>query len=117
MRKEGYLTIDHRASPGLTQSQALWMGLDPKQVGEGKFMEAGTLTCCHCNSVVILNPLRIRERGHCRKCDAYICDNPACHVECKPFLVKLDELELSAYRQQQNNLPLVTLNLKDLPNG
>lgn len=109
MRKEGYLIIDHRASPGLTQEQALAMGLNPAQVSDGKMMEAGTATCCHCNAIVILNPMRVRERGHCRKCDAYICDNPACHVDCVPFNLKLDKLEAAAYRVQQNNLPLFTI--------
>ena len=109
MHKEGYLIINHQASPGLTRNQAISMGLDPLQVGEGKIMEAGTATCCHCNAVVILNPLRVRERGHCRKCDAYICDNPACHVECNPFNALLDKIEVAAYREQQNSLPLISL--------
>lgn len=109
MRKEGYLIINHQASPGLTMSQALLMGLDPLQVGEGKLMESGTLTCAHCNAIVILNSLRTRERGHCRKCNAYICDNPVCHIECDPFNRKLDLLEAAAYHEQQNNLPLISL--------
>ena len=117
MQKEGYLIIDHRASPGLTAEQAMAMGLDPKLMGEGKLMEAATLTCNHCFSVSIRNPLRTRERGHCRKCDSYICDNPACHVECNPFNAQLDKLEAAAYRQQQNNLSLVTLNSKDISHG
>jgi hypothetical protein len=115
MRKEGYLYIDHRASPGFTEAQALSMGLDPKQVGEGKLMEAGTATCSHCNAIVILNPQRVRERGHCQKCDAYICDTPSCHADCTPYLAKLDQLETAAYRNQQNNLSLFTL--KEYKNG
>ena len=109
MRKEGFFYIDHRASPGLTRDEAISFGLDPLRTGEGKLFEAGTATCAHCNSVVILNPQRVRERGHCRQCDAYICDNPACHSECRPFLKILDQLETAAYRQEQRNLPLISL--------
>lgn len=115
MRKEGFLYIDHRASPGLTRDEAISFGLDPMRTAEGKLFEAGTAQCAHCGIPVILNPLRVRERGHCRKCDAYICDNPACHVECKPFSQKLDLMEAAAYRQHQNNLPLISL--KDSHHG
>lgn len=44
--------------------------------------EMATLTCCHCQRQVILNPLRTRERNHCRKCHAYVCDSPGCNSEC-----------------------------------
>lgn len=71
---EGYLFVDHRASPGLPKEVAIKMGLDPTLVSEGKVMESTTLTCAHCGTVVIVNPYRLRERGHCFKCMAYICD-------------------------------------------
>lgn len=57
------------------------MGLDPSQVGEGKVMESATLGCAHCSVVVIVNPLRTRERAHCFQCNRYICD--ACEAERK----------------------------------
>ena len=44
-----------------------------------------TLTCCHCNRVVVLNPERRRERHWCFKCDAYICDSPGCNSDCNPI--------------------------------
>ena len=44
----GYFLLDNRASGG-------------------ELIELPTLTCIHCNCVVILNGLRQRERGHCRK--------------------------------------------------
>jgi hypothetical protein len=66
-REGGLMQIDHRASPGNAQ------------VPEGKFAELKTLACNHCKTVQIINPLRTRERGHCSRCDAYICDPCAAH--------------------------------------
>lgn len=71
---DGYLMVDHRASPGLPEAVALRMGLDPLALGEGKVFEASTVGCPHCGSHVVLNPMRTRERGHCMKCNRYICD-------------------------------------------
>ncbi len=76
MAKEGYLTVDHRASPGIPADAARKMGLDPSLVGEGKLYEAATKKCAHCPSVFIMNPLRTRERAYCMQCGgAYICDS------------------------------------------
>jgi hypothetical protein len=75
MKNEGYLFVDHRASPGIPEDWARRAGLDAKLVGEGKMMEAATLTCAHCRTIVIMNPERIRERAQCWKCNAYVCDN------------------------------------------
>ncbi len=73
--REGYLMIDHRASPGLDSDTARFLGLDPTLAGEGKLLEAATLTCSHCKAVVVKNPLRTRERASCSKCNwHYICD-------------------------------------------
>ena len=52
---EGYLSIDDRASGG-------------------QHAEFSTLTCRHCQQVLIKNPLRTRERAFCRKCNHYLCD-------------------------------------------
>lgn len=74
-QREGYLMIDHRASPGIPEDVAIKAGLDPKLVGEGKLLEYPTLTCSHCKVVVVKNPLRTRERANCVKCgNHYICD-------------------------------------------
>lgn len=70
----GEIMVDHRASPGIPADVAERMGLDPKAVGEGGLLHAATLGCVHCGSHVILNPFRTRERAHCYKCNAYICD-------------------------------------------
>lgn len=71
---EGYVMVDHRASPGLTPEEARYAGYDPTQCATGKLFEASSLTCSHCKVVVVKNPLRTRERSHCFKCNHYICD-------------------------------------------
>jgi hypothetical protein len=78
MRRAGYVIIDHKNSPGLSAEVAIRNGLDPKYCGAGKTYEADTQTCAHCKGVVLINKLRTRPRGHCIKCDRYICD--ACHA-------------------------------------
>ena len=93
--KEGHLIVDHRNSPGIPKEAAERMGLDPSLVAEGKVMEAATLRCCGCGGMVVMNPLRTRERAHCYQCNSYICD--ACvaigrthgHV---PFAKVVDEV-------------------------
>ena len=51
----------------------------------GEYREMATLTCAHCNRVVVLNPQRTRERGYCAKCHAYVCDSVGCNAECNPI--------------------------------
>ena len=76
--REGYLMVDHRASPGIPEDIARASGFDPKFCGEGKMFEAASLTCSHCKGVVVKNPLRTRERHFCVKCGGhYICDGCA----------------------------------------
>ena len=77
--REGYLLVDHRASPGLTEAEARFVGYDPKLAGEGQMFEAATLTCSHCKASVVKNPLRTRERPFCFSCYHYICD--LCELE------------------------------------
>src|SRR5260221_11085445 len=99
---EGYLLIDHRNSPGLTDAETHAGGL-PAGSGRGMF-EAPTITCSHCQTTLIVNPLRNRERGYCRKCDHYICDQ--CGVVlaatgiCKPFKRYVDEQQELADKGQ-----------------
>lgn len=72
--KFGEIVVDHRASPGLTEEEAIRHGYHPSQVKEGALFEAATMTCAHCGRIVIRNPLRTRERASCLKCSQYICD-------------------------------------------
>jgi hypothetical protein len=84
----GYLTIDHRASPGIPGSKAL---------GEGTLFEADTRTCNHCKGVVMMNPDRTRTRFTCPKCDKYCCDLCAAgyhqNLICVPFDRIVDDLK------------------------
>lgn len=74
-QREGYLLLDHQASPGLPVEVAERIGLDPNLVREGKIYEAATKTCAHCKGTVVLEPRRTRERASCMKCGGkYICD-------------------------------------------
>jgi hypothetical protein len=73
-KQQGYLLVDHQASPGLPEDVALAAGYDPLMCREGKRFEADTLTCSHCKCAVVKNPLRTRERAHCFKCNHYVCD-------------------------------------------
>jgi hypothetical protein len=80
----GYLTVDHRASPGLPEDVARAAGYDPKLCGEGKFFEADTMSCRHCRCTVVKNPLRTRARHSCFKCGVkFICD-PCAYVATLP---------------------------------
>lgn len=84
---EGYVRIDHRESPGIP-------GMPFRS--KGTFFEAPTMTCNHCQAVVIVNPDRTRERARCYSCDHYICD--ACEglrvagKSCRPMKQVIDEL-------------------------
>lgn len=64
-RHDGELMIDNRAAgtPAI-----------PGMPGFGNYAELPTMGCAHCGGVVVINPLRTRERAYCRKCDRYICD-------------------------------------------
>lgn len=98
---EGYLLIDNRGTPGLSEEAVHSAGL-PAGAGVGLF-EAPTYTCSHCQTVVVLNPKRNRERAYCRGCDHMICDR--CGVlrangqPCKTFKQVIDEILEAATRQ------------------
>lgn len=58
----GYLIIDQRGS-----------GI-PVEGATGAVIERDTYTCTHCNAVVVMNPMRKRERYRCIGCSHNICD-------------------------------------------
>ena len=110
-RHEGYLLVDNRDGPGLSEADvAAWRaaGKHVLAVPEGKKHEAGTITCHHCQAVVILNPARTRSRNYCPGCDHYICDTceqrRAQTLECVPFKQVLDELQEQNARREQLGL-------------
>jgi hypothetical protein len=85
--------MDHRATSAVPDELVIATGLPPG-AGRGLF-EAPTYTCKHCQSVVVMNPDRSRERAYCRGCDHLICDG--CGAErsrtglCRTFDQKVDE--------------------------
>lgn len=70
----GYLEIDHRDSPGLTAADVAHIpGAMP--VAAGSVLERDVKQCSHCQRTIVLQPLRVRDRGYCPKCDHYVCDD------------------------------------------
>lgn len=73
----GYLEVDNRASGG-------------------RHLEADTYTCTHCQRVVVMNPLRKRERYKCGGCNHHICDDCAAlratGAPCRTWAQKIDEV-------------------------
>ena len=98
--REGLLIIDHRNSPGVSAEFIRASGVVAPAVAAGNLFESPTITCAHCNTLVILNPNRLRPRGYCRKCDAYVCDSPVCNAECTPHIKLIDDLQEKAFRRQ-----------------
>jgi hypothetical protein len=114
-KQQGYLLVDHRASPGLPEDIALAAGYDPKWCGEGKVYEADTLTCSHCKGVIVKNPLRTRDRHYCAKCSGhYICDGCAYmaaqpNYAHTPFEKKVEQIIRTELHQLQEGSPLKLL--------
>jgi hypothetical protein len=72
--------------------------IDERACG-GKLLESATVTCSHCQRVVVLNPDRSRPRGYCSKCDHYICD--LCDErECMPVRKTFDLIREDAFRKE-----------------
>lgn len=93
---EGYLQIDHRGAEGgvSTADAQASPGMIP--VRPGVNFECPTITCSHCQRIVIVNPLRTRERGYCPKCDHYVCDScetvrVASGGACRPYKQVIDD--------------------------
>jgi hypothetical protein len=92
---EGYLMVDHRNSPGITEADLLTVPKERRgefQAQRGLF-ESATIRCCHCGTMVILNPDRSRPRGYCSRCDHYVCDNPICSMQCNPLVKQIEEAQ------------------------
>ena len=106
---EGYFCLDHRATAPVPDEVVQQAGL-PAGAGKGLF-EAPTYTCSHCNAVVILNPLRNRERAYCRGCDHLICDGcgaiRAQTGRCKTMKQVVDEILAQAERQADANSTII----------
>jgi hypothetical protein len=91
----GYLLLDHRNSPELPPGVV------------SPLVEASTFTCSHCQTVVIMNPQRTRERAYCRGCSHLLCD-PCGAVraqtgKCKTFKQVVDEILAEAEKQAESD--------------
>lgn len=75
--------------------------VDNRAAGFGHF-EADTYTCTHCQTVVVMNPERKRERYKCRGCNHHICDPCAvlktAGLPCKTLAQVADEVLEAASR-------------------
>lgn len=95
---EGYLLIDNRHAPAA------------ERAGTG-VTEVPTLTCSHCHTQMVVNPMRTRERPYCRKCDHYLCDGCAAVAtltgECRPLTQTLDLAQERAFKEGNCYGPLV----------
>ena len=97
--REGYVSIDHRNSPGISveeaavASAAAGIQIDP--VPGGTHFQSPTFHCAHCPRQVIMRPERTRARNYCSKCDWHICDDCALlrkvsGIACRPYQKYLD---------------------------
>jgi hypothetical protein len=89
----GYFEVDHRNAGA------------PAPGGIPKYFEADTYTCSHCNGVVVMNPLRKRERYKCNGCFHHVCDDCAAKLAagapCKTMNQVADEIREQALRQPE----------------
>ena len=96
----GYVELDHRAT-----------GAELLPPGTPTHFEADTYTCSHCNAVVVLNPLRVRERYKCSGCSHHICDNCAAKViagkGCRTMAQIVDEIKEADARGLDTSLVLL----------
>lgn len=109
-RHEGYVLIDNRDTPGISEALARAAGIP--EVARHALYESATITCSHCQQVLFLNPARTRARGYCRKCDHYICDGctavMAQTLVCVPFKKIVDEAQENAFLQEQRGSFILT---------
>jgi hypothetical protein len=107
--QEGYFMLDHSQVEGFSDAFAVSHGLPPG-AGKGLF-EAPTYTCSHCQSVVVMNPKRNRERAYCSGCDHYICDGcgaiRAQTRQCKTMKQVIDEILTQAEKQAESSTTIL----------
>lgn len=89
--------IDLRHAPGPSLDEIKASGKDVAGAGTRGLFESATNTCAHCHRQVILQPDRSRERGYCRKCDHYLCDECSLQLklggDCAPMNMILDKVQ------------------------
>ena len=95
----GYLEVDQRAS-----------GV-PVSMGMGSHFEADTYTCTHCEAVVVMNPMRKRERYKCVSCNHHICDpcaaKKAAGEPCVTYRQKVEQYLEQVTRQPESSSGII----------
>ena len=63
--------------------------------GQEPDIEKDTVTCCHCNTVVFIDPLRPVEdfTGWCMHCMKFVCKICEARGECTPMERRLEQME------------------------
>lgn len=71
--------------------------------GDGPDLEKDTVTCCHCNSVVMVDPLKPVEdfTGWCMACMKFTCRACERLGRCLPFEQAIDAAERQYRRSLQ----------------
>jgi hypothetical protein len=87
---EGYMLIDHRNSPGVSDELMVKAGYIPG-AGQGLY-ESATYTCPYCETVVVIEPKRTRPRAFDRKTGRYICDPCKAAMMSGALLVPIKEI-------------------------
>lgn len=69
---------------------------------DGAKREFETFTCCHCNTVVVLDETdpTLKGVGFCLRCDKRHCSRDQCRI-CVAFMKKVERAEEAAYRAAQ----------------
>jgi hypothetical protein len=117
---EGFLMIDHRNSPGLTEADVAPLraaGYEVPAVGKGQVFKTPTMRCNHCHGTVVLNPNRTRPREHCSRCGEYVCDPCKALGTCVPMQQVIDHVREQAFRRANGYAPLPPLPRNRLTGG
>lgn len=73
-RGAGYLEVDQRNVDVPDAELRPILPGEEMPPGAKRYFEADTYTCTHCSVVVVMNPVRKRERYKCKGCNHHICD-------------------------------------------
>lgn len=104
LRQQGYAIAE--GDPVLTPQQTQAIDV-PLAYAFRAVVEMDTLHCRHCGGCVIKNPDRVRPRGHCMKCNWYVCDPCA-------FRMTLPDYEHETLLGKAEKLKSALANLKEL---
>lgn len=75
-QQAGYLALDHRDSPGLTEAQVRATNPQFKQGAGRGLYETNVVHCAHCQKGLVVHPLLMADLPYCHLCDRYVC--PSC---------------------------------------